>query len=313
MILSVSRRTDIPNYYSEWFINRMKDGFLYVRNPMNIHQVSKIMLSPDIIDCIVFWTKNPKPMLDKLDALKEYKYYFQFTLTGYGRDVEKGLPHKKKEVIPIFKELSKKIGSEKVIWRYDPIFFNENYTKEYHINAFSQIAEELEGYTHRCVISFVDFYAKNRKGMEELKLQETKERQLVSFSGKLQEVALAKGIEVFSCAEKIDLSECGIKHGSCIDKNIIEEITGCKIEVSKDKNQREECGCVESVDVGSYNTCLNGCKYCYANFSEKAVRNNVKKCDVNSPLLCGNIEDIDKITERKMKSLKIQQISLFDL
>lgn len=313
MILSVSRRTDIPNYYSEWFINRMKEGFLYVRNPMNIHQVSKIMLSPDIIDCIVFWTKNPKPMLDKLDALKEYKYYFQFTLTGYGRDVEKGLPHKKKEVIPVFKELSKKIGSEKVIWRYDPIFFNENYTKEYHINAFSQIAEELEGYTHRCVISFVDFYAKNRKGMEELKLQETKERQLVSFSGKLQEVALAKGIEVFSCAEKIDLSECGIKHGSCIDKNIIEEITGCKIEASKDKNQREECGCVESVDVGSYNTCLNGCKYCYANFSEKAVCSNVKKCDVNSPLLCGNVEDIDKITERKMKSLKIQQISLFDL
>ncbi|MDD6169640.1 MAG: DUF1848 domain-containing protein [Lachnospiraceae bacterium] len=313
MILSVSRRTDIPNYYSEWFINRMKEGFLYVRNPMNIHQVSKIMLSPDIVDCIVFWTKNPKPMLDKLDALKEYKYYFQFTLTGYGRDVEKGLPHKKKEVIPVFKELSKKIGSEKVIWRYDPIFFNENYTKEYHINAFSQIAEELEGYTHRCVISFVDFYAKNRKGMEELKLQETKERQLVSFSGKLQEVALAKGIEVFSCAEKIDLSECGIKHGSCIDKNIIEEITGCKIEASKDKNQREECGCVESVDVGSYNTCLNGCKYCYANFSEKAVCSNVKKCDVNSPLLCGNVEDIDKITERKMKSLKIQQISLFDL
>ncbi|MCI5713789.1 MAG: DUF1848 domain-containing protein [Lachnospiraceae bacterium] len=313
MILSVSRRTDIPNYYSEWFINRMKEGFLYVRNPMNIHQVSKIMLSPDIVDCIVFWTKNPKPMLDKLDALKEYKYYFQFTLTGYGRDVEKGLPHKKKEVIPVFKELSKKIGSEKVIWRYDPIFFNENYTKEYHINAFSQIAEELEGYTHRCVISFVDFYAKNRKGMEELKLQETKERQLVSFSGKLQEVALAKGIEVFSCAEKIDLSECGIKHGSCIDKNIIEEITGCKIEASKDKNQREECGCVESVDVGSYNTCLNGCKYCYANFSEKAVCSNVKKCDVNSTLLCGNVEDIDKITERKMKSLKIQQISLFDL
>ena len=313
MILSVSRRTDIPNYYSEWFINRMKEGFLYVRNPMNIHQVSKIMLSPDIVDCIVFWTKNPKPMLDKLDALKEYKYYFQFTLTGYGRDVEKGLPHKKKEVIPIFKELSEKIGSKKVIWRYDPILFNEIYTEEYHINAFSQIAEELKGYTHRCVISFVDFYAKNRKGMEELKLQETKERQLVSFSGKLQEVALAKGIEVFSCAEKIDLSECGIKHGSCIDKNIIEEITGCKIEASKDKNQREECGCVESVDVGSYNTCLNGCKYCYANFSEKAVCSNVKKCDVNSPLLCGNIEDIDKITERKMKSLKIQQISLFDL
>lgn len=313
MILSVSRRTDIPNYYSEWFINRIKDGFLYVRNPMNIHQVSKITLSPDIVDCIVFWTKNPKAIINKLDELSEYKFYFQFTLTGYGIDIEKGVPHKKNEVIPIFKELSEKIGSKKVIWRYDPILFNEIYTEEYHINAFSQIAEELKGYTHRCVISFVDYYAKNKTSMEELKLEEKSEKQLINFSAKLQEIASANGIEVFSCAEKIDLSGCGIKHGSCIDKNTIEEIIGCKIDVSKDKNQRGECGCVESVEVGSYNTCLNGCKYCYANYSEKMVCNNVKKCDVNSPLLCGNIEDTDKITERKMKSLKIQQISMFDI
>lgn len=305
MILSVSRRTDIPNYYSEWFINRIKEGFLYVRNPMNIHQVSKIALSPNIIDCIVFWTKNPKAMINKLDELSEYKFYFQFTLTGYGTDIEKRVPHKKNEVIPIFKELSEKIGSKKVVWRYDPILFNEIYTEEYHINAFSQIAEELKGYTHRCVISFVDYYAKNKTGMEKLKLEEKDEKRLINFSAKIQEIASANGIEVFSCAEKIDLSGCGIKHGSCIDKSIIEEIIGCKIDVSKDKNQRGECGCVESVDVGIYNTCLNGCKYCYANNSEKMVCNNVKKCDVNSPLLCGNIEDADKITERKMKSLKI--------
>ncbi len=305
MILSVSRRTDIPNYYSEWFINRIKEGFLYVRNPMNIHQVSKIALSPNIVDCIVFWTKNPKAMINKLDELSEYKFYFQFTLTGYGTDIEKRVPQKKNEVIPIFKELSEKIGSKKVVWRYDPILFNEIYTEEYHINAFSQIAEELKGYTHRCVISFVDYYAKNKTGMEKLKLEEKDEKRLINFSAKIQEIASANGIEVFSCAEKIDLSGCGIKHGSCIDKSIIEEIIGCKIDVSKDKNQRGECGCVESVDVGIYNTCLNGCKYCYANNSEKMVCNNVKKCDVNSPLLCGNIEDADKITERKMKSLKI--------
>lgn len=303
MILSVSRRTDIPNYYSDWFINRIKEGFLYVRNPMNFHQISKIDLSPNIVDCIVFWTKNPKPMLSKLDRLKEYNYYFQFTVTGYGKDIEKNLPDKKKEIIPVFKELSEKIGSGKVIWRYDPILFNNIYTEEYHIHTFSQIAEALKGYTHRCVISFADYYAKNKKRMRELEIQEPEEKQLINFSAQIQEIASVNRMEVFTCAEKTDLSSCGIRHGSCIDKNIIDEIIGCKIDASKDKNQRSECGCVESVEVGSYNTCLNGCIYCYANDSEKNVSNRVEKYDENAPLLCSRIETGDRVTERKLKSL----------
>ena len=115
MILSVSRRTDIPNYYSEWFFNRIKEGFVYVRNPMNIHQVSKIDISPDVVDCIVFWTKNPESMINRLDELAEYKYYFQFTLTGYGKDMESNVPHKKEKMIPIFQDLSKRIGKCQVL------------------------------------------------------------------------------------------------------------------------------------------------------------------------------------------------------
>ena len=130
MILSVSRRTDIPNYYSEWFYNRIKEGFLYVRNPMNAHQISEIKITPDVVDCIVFWTKNPLPMIKRLDEIKDYNYYFQFTLTGYGNDVEINLPNKKTKMIPVFQELSEKIGKQKVIWRYDPIFFSDRYTKE---------------------------------------------------------------------------------------------------------------------------------------------------------------------------------------
>ena len=129
MILSVSRRTDIPNYYSEWFYNRIKEGFLYVRNPMNAHQISEIKITPDVVDCIVFWTKNPLPMIKRLDEIKDYNYYFQFTLTGYGNDVEINLPNKKTKMIPVFQELSEKIGKQKVIWRYDPIFFSDRYTK----------------------------------------------------------------------------------------------------------------------------------------------------------------------------------------
>ena len=162
MILSVSRRTDIPNYYSEWFYNRVKEGFLYVRNPMNAHQISEIKITPDVVDCIVFWTKNPSPMMKRLDEIKNYKYYFQFTLTGYGNDVEVNLPNKKTKMIPVFQELSEKIGREKVIWRYDPIFFSDRYTKEYHLKAFKSIAEALRGYTEKCVISFVDIYPKYR-------------------------------------------------------------------------------------------------------------------------------------------------------
>ena len=140
MIISASRRTDIPNYYSEWFYNRIKEGFLYVRNPMNAHQISEIKITPEIVDCIVFWTKNPLPMMSRLDELKDYPYYFQFTLTGYGKDVEANLPNKKTEMIPVFQELAEKIGKEKVIWRYDPIFFSDRYAKEYHLKAFQSIA-----------------------------------------------------------------------------------------------------------------------------------------------------------------------------
>ena len=160
MVLSVSRRTDIPNYYAEWFYNRIKEGFLYVRNPMNSHQISKINLSPDVVDCIVFWTKNPENMLLGLDKLRDYSYYFQFTLTGYGRDIEPGIPHKRKYMIEVFRRLSDMIGHDRVVWRYDPILFNDRYTQAYHLKAFREIAENLRGYTDRVVISFVDLYAK---------------------------------------------------------------------------------------------------------------------------------------------------------
>lgn len=313
MILSVSRRTDIPNYYSEWFLNRIKEGYLYVRNPMNIHQVSKIDISPEIVDCIVFWTKNPEPMLDKLEQLNDYKYYFQFTLTGYGKDMESGLPHKKDKMIPIFKRLSEMIGKEKVIWRYDPIVITEKYSEEYHLKAFQDIASSLNGYCKRVVISFVDLYAKTKKNMKDIQTIDKKQSELITFSKKLAEIAVSNGMEIETCAELIDLSSCGIKHSSCIDKKLIENIIGCPIKVEKDKNQREECGCVESVEIGAYNTCLNGCKYCYANYSEERVKANRELYDVHSPILCSKITDEDKITERAVKSIREGQISLFDL
>ncbi|MCI8670312.1 MAG: DUF1848 domain-containing protein [Lachnospiraceae bacterium] len=305
MIVSASRRTDIPCYYSEWFYNRIKEGFLYVRNPMNFHQVSRIDLSPEIVDCIVFWTKNPKPMMSRLEELGEYKYYFQFTLTGYGRDIEPYVPHKKKEMIPVFRELSHRIGSSGVIWRYDPILFNDIYTEEYHIKAFAQIAGALKGYTKKCVISFVDIYSKNKRNMTDLKINEKNPIELAAFAGKLSEISHQHGIQIATCAENIDLQQYGIEHNCCIDKSLIEEITGCKIQAVKDKNQRKECGCIESVEIGTYDSCKNGCRYCYANYSSKLVKKNSDSYDEDSPLLCGKVTEGDKITERKLKLFRI--------
>ena len=312
MILSVSRRTDIPNYYSDWFIARIKEGFLYVRNPMDAHQISRIDLSPKVVDCIVFWTKNPANMIEKLEDLQKYMYYFQFTLTGYGKDVEPNLPNKRKEVIPTFKRLSEKIGKERVIWRYDPILINKRYTMDYHRKAFEEIASNLEDDTEKVVISFVDFYSKTQRNTRGLDIRQITNEERVELAGEMARIASKYHLIIETCAEQINLNEVGILHGSCIDKKRIERLLGCKLIVEKDKNQRGACGCFESVEVGAYNTCLNGCKYCYANFNNSKVEENVKLYNRDSALLCGKIPSDDRITERKVKSMKDNQLSFLE-
>lgn len=310
MILSVSRRTDVPAYYSDWFFERIEAGYACVRNPVSRHQVSSISLAPEVVDCIVFWTKNPAPMLERLSLLKGYMYYFQFTLTGYGRDVEPGLPDKKRVLIPAFRSLAGSLGAERVIWRYDPIFFSERYTADYHLRAFAQIADALEGYTKRVVISFLDFYPKIRKNLERLGCEPFEEESLCVLAGKLARTAKSHGMEIVTCAEKADLQKYGIAHGSCMDKELIGRLCGCGLEAGKDKNQRSECGCMESIDIGAYDTCPHGCLYCYANQSSAAVAGGRKKYRVDSPILCSEILPEDRVTERRVRSWKQLQESL---
>ena len=310
MIISASRRTDIPAYYFDWFLNRIREGSVCVRNPMNIHQVSRIRLSPEYVDCIVFWTKNATPMLPHLEELSQYPYYIQYTITGYGKDVEPHVPDKKGVIIPNFVQLSERIGAKRVIWRYDPILFNARYTPEYHLRAFQAIAEALRGHTEKCVISFVDVYAKNQKNLAALEPCNLPAEALGAFAGKLAAVARENGMVTATCAEKIDLQKYGIQHNCCVDKTLIEEIIGMPLKVKKDKVQREECGCVESMEIGSYNTCLHGCIYCYANYSGDSVRKNCTKYDPHAPLLCDTLLESDVVTERKVKSLVDPQISL---
>lgn len=303
MFLSVSRRTDIPAFYSEWFFNRLRAGFLYVRNPMNFKQVSKISLSSDIIDCIVFWTKDPSQMISKLDLLdkQKYRYYFQITINDYGKEIEKNTPNLK-NAIKSFKKLSDKIGPLRTIWRYDPVVLSKDLTIDYHVKKFSGIAKELEGYTKRCVISFLDIYSKTEKRLLNLKLKEISEQDMELIAVKFSEIAEKYGLEIVTCSEKIDLEKYGIKHGKCIDDELFSKIFKLSVDVKKDNTQRQECGCVKSVDIGAYNTCGHGCLYCYANFNEGLKNKKSNIHDPMSPFLFGKEEADDKITERKMKS-----------
>ncbi len=312
MIISASRRTDIPTYYSDWFFNRIKEGFVYVRNPMNIHQISKISLSPDVVDGIVFWTKNPQPMMDRLYLLKDYMYYFQFTVNSYSQDVEPNIPSKNDVIIPTFQELSKIVGPERVIWRYDPIFLSPKYSMEYHIHYFEEIAKRLSGCTTKCIISFVDLYRNTQKNTRDLELLPLDAKTICEIATNLVDIATRYGLTMESCAEKIDLEQFGIEHGHCIDCNLFERLLGSKLDLSKDKNQREECGCIASIDIGMYNTCKNGCKYCYANFSSSAVLKLFAEHDPASPLISGTVGDGDIIKERVVRSCKDCQIRMFE-
>lgn len=312
MILSASRRTDIPNYYSEWLARRFRAGFLCVRNPMNFRQVSRITLNPNVIDCIVFWTKNPAPMLPYLDEYRRYMYYFQFTLTGYGKDIEPGLPDKRRILIPAFCELADRMGRDRVIWRYDPIFLSDHYTLDYHVKAFTRIAEALAGRTRRVVISFLDDYEKTKRNMKGINIQGLTKEKMRRLAHSFAVIAGRYGMEIQTCAEKIDLSEYGITHGACIDREYIEHLLGCRLRAGKDHGQRPECRCMESVEIGSYHTCRNGCRYCYANFSDGRVQARIRDFDVDSPILCGKMEPEDRITERKMKTLRENQMTLED-
>lgn len=308
MILSVSRRTDIPACYAGWFCNRLKAGYVYVRNPMRFHQISKIALTPEKIDGIVFWTKNPRPMLERLDALRRYPYYFQCTLTPYGKDVEPHLPDKSGVLLPALQQLSQKIGPERVIWRYDPIFLTAKYSAAYHLQAFAAMARRLSGYTHRCVISFLDFYRNTQSRLQGLGLLPFSEFQMCALAGQLSDIARQNHMEMESCAETIDLSDRGIAHGHCIDRALLETLAGCPLDLPKDKKQRPACGCAESIDIGMYDTCRNGCLYCYATHSPASAARHAAAHNPDSPLLFGTLLPGDTIHERPVQSCKSGQL-----
>ena len=309
MIISASRRTDIPAFYPEWFINRIHEGYALVQNPMNPKQISRIPLNSEVVDAIVFWTKNPYNIIKYLDELEEYNYYFLFTITCFDQSIEPGVPDKN-IVVDTFRKLSDLIGSEKVIWRYDPIFFTDRFDYNYHIEFFKNTARKLRGKTRKCIISFLDLYRKCENNMREIDFRQLTVDEVHKFSAAIARIACDNNIILETCAENYNLQDYGIKPAKCIDNELISRIAGKKLQVKKDRNQRDLCNCVKSVDIGTYNTCIHNCLYCYANLNKQLAMGNFKRHDPNSPLLSGQIPPNANITERRVKSLFVNQPNL---
>lgn len=309
MIISASRRTDIPAFYSSWFFNRLKEGFVYVANPFNAKKITRIDLTPEAVDIFVFWTKDPEPMVRRLEELKHYQYYFQFTLTSYREDIEKGI-RAKRDIIGTFKNLADTIGKEKVIWRYDPILINDFYSKEYHYYWFEKFCSELEGYTENSIISFLDMYKKIEGNMKSIKIKSLSKEETMEIAKELVSIASKYHIKIKACCEDMNLTWVGVERASCIDENLICKIIKSPINVKKDSGQRPGCTCVKSIDIGSYNSCSHGCSYCYANFNGTLVRKNILNHDDNSPILIGKIKGDEDIIIKNMERVTISEEQL---
>lgn len=314
MIISASRRTDIPAFYSEWLMNRIRAGYCQVPNPLNVKQVSWVSLDPADVEAIVFWSKNPAPLIPYLDELDQrgFHYYFQFTLNNYPRAIEPNVPSLESR-LDTFKKLSERVGALRVVWRYDPIIISNMTDYIFHRERFSWIADELRGATQRVMVSIVDFYKKTENRLSRLEKEENFlfERD-VQYSLKvsdllkdLHQISMQNNIEIFTCAEETNFSSVGVRPGKCIDDGILMQLQPKMIKYKKDPAQRNSCFCSISKDIGSNNTCMHGCQYCYSTTSLEVAQRRHSEHDPDSPVLWGTSGIVDEKADKSRPQLKL--------
>ncbi len=292
MIINTGQRTDIPAFYAEWFANRLREGFVCVRNPYDPGQVSRYRLDPSVVDVIGFCTKNPAPMFPYLELLKDYGQYWFVTITPYGRDIEPNVPDKHR-LLEDFQRLSGTVGVNSMGWRYDPIFLSDRYTMDYHLRAFEQIAAALDGYTKTAVISFIDLYPKVRRNFPEAR--EVPKEQRLALGREMVRIAGEHGMTLKPCAEGDELAAYGADCGGCMRISDYEKAVGRRLNAPKKKGARAACACYLSCDIGAYNTCRHLCKYCYANAEPAKVLARSRLHDPKSPFLIGNYREGDRV------------------
>ena len=302
IILNTGGRTDTVQYYTEWLLRRFAEGYVLTRNPLFPNKVNRYELTPDKVDCVVFCSKNYKPILPRLHEITDrFPTYFHYTITAYGRDIEPGVPSID-ESMETLMELSKLVGKGRIAWRYDPVLLTKKYTIQRHLETFARMAGVLAPHIDRCIFSFVEMYKKLDANMPELiPMSETEMDELARGLGA---IANREEIPIQTCGTNGDFTRYGIHASGCMTLDILGGANGIAFKNLKHKGMRQGCHCIESRDIGAYNTCLNGCKYCYANTKPQKARENYKLHDPVSPLLLGAVEPEDTIIQGVQKSFQ---------
>lgn len=265
MLISASRRSDVPAFHTEWFLQALKEGSVTVTNPYNKKQQRQVLLDREAVTAFVFWTKNPQPFQPALARLDEaaYPYYFQFTLNNYPAIFEPGLPSLA-DRIKTLQELFCRLGPGRIVWRYDPIIFFPGFAAREHLANFRTLADQLAGLVRSCTFSFYQPYRKvaRRMAAAGARLPDRAEkRQLIA---QLARSGQKRGIRLSACCSELDYTDLGVGPAACIDPVLVREISGQELALAKDRHQRPGCNCAAAVDIGSYSTCRHGCLYCYA-------------------------------------------------
>lgn len=308
MLIDISGRTDIVNYYSEWMFKRFEEGYVFSRNSLFPNSVRRYELTPEKVDCLIFGSKNYSPVLGRIHEITErFPTYFEYTITAYGRDVEPGVPDIETSM-ETFRALSKIVGSRRVAWRYDPVLLTKEYTAETHMETFERIARGLAGQFDRCIFSFVEMYKKHEINFPELIPLTAEDKDRIAEG--LGRIAAREGFILQTCGPEADYAKYGIHTSGCVTLDILGRANGLEFRKLKHKGFRKGCHCMESRDIGALNSCLNGCKYCYANKNAQLPRENFALHDPESPLLIGHLKPTDRLEDGAQKTFLAKSGSL---
>ena len=311
MIINTGSRTDTVQYYSEWLLKRFQEGFVYSRNPLFPNKVTRYELNPEVVDCVVFCSKNYEPIWERLPEItSKFNTYFYYTITAYGKDVEPNVPDIGDSIETLIK-LSKLVGAKRIAWRYDPILLTEKYSKKRHYETFDYMAQKLSPYIDRCIFSFVEMYKKLKTNMPEIIVLTENDKDEIAKNIGL--IAQKHNILLQTCATLENYDKYNILQSGCMTAEILGKANDITFRKINHSGNRKGCRCMESRNIGDYDTCPNGCKYCYANQNPEIAKKNFEKHNIESPLILGGLNPTDEITQSTQKSflVKHKQLALY--
>lgn len=306
MIINTGSRTDTVQYYSEWLLKRFEEGFVYSRNPLFPNKVTRYELNPDVLDCVIFCSKNYEPILPHIKSISDkFNTYFHYTITAYGKDIEPNVPSIDESIQTLIK-LSEIVGKQRIAWRYDPVLLTEKYTKDVHYKTFDYMAEKISPHIDRCIFSFVEMYKKLKTNMPEIILlnQDDKNEIAKNIGG----ISKKYNMVIQTCATNGNYEQYNIKPSGCMTSEILGNANNVTFKKLKHAGTRRDCNCMENRNIGDYDTCPNGCKYCYANQNPEIALENFKNHKPNFDMILGNLNETDEVSPSSQKSFLVHNI-----